>query len=179
METIKTWQERMLGKGAFGNDSVFMQQEISDLRAALAKQAESAGVGSVLSNKDIEKIVRDDGLSLHVPFSRILPCIRAAIDKAVAPLNRTNLELTRRYEEQKLQEKRMETALERAKAQPDSERDAVLREMLSTGYEGGTMTDEDLGGKITLHYVSRADAENSFNSISNAIDAAMAAQKGK
>lgn len=50
--------------------------------------------------------------------------IDKAVSEAVAPLNRANLELTRRYEEQKLQEKRMETALERA-MQPDSERDAA------------------------------------------------------
>ena len=34
---IKTWQVRRLGTGAFGNDSVFMQAEIDELRAALAK----------------------------------------------------------------------------------------------------------------------------------------------
>ena len=55
--------------------------------------------------------------------------------------------------------------------QPDSGRDAALAEIIADGYEGGVMVDQDLGGKVTLHYISPACAENAFVAITDAISA--------
>lgn len=46
---------------------------------------------------------------------------------------------------------------------------------LRTGYEGGTMVSEDLGGKITLHYQSAAEADNAFDVLSKFLEATPAA----
>jgi hypothetical protein len=63
------------------------------------------------------------------PGSNLRAALKAA-DKQIANLKRENLELTRRYEEQKLQEQRLDIALERAQQKPDSERDAAQRQRL-------------------------------------------------
>lgn len=75
-EQIKTWQERMLGKGAFGNDSVFMKQEIAELRARAQADAKLIAEQNRLAKERQE-------WALHT--NQVIRDLRAAIELAQAP----------------------------------------------------------------------------------------------
>jgi hypothetical protein len=51
-----------------------------------------------------------------------------------------------------------------------------LAAALKAGYESGTMVSEDLGGKITLHYQSAAEANDAFGALVDALDVAPVAE---
>lgn len=68
----------------------------------------------------------------------------------------------------------------RARLAPAAAQQDALAAAMAIGYEGGIMVSApgDVGGSVTLHYVSPDVAERAFEAFSNAVDAAIAAMKG-